>query len=191
MALRDVILSDSPNNYWEFTETTGSTLTATTGGATMTVVGSVLKAQTGPNGSKAVTSAGGYLTNAYADILANTNATIEFWFKVPTAGAAGSNEYPTLLRRDGGGVTQLMRYRESTLASPKKYETYINGRSRYSTADINDNQWHHYVLVKSGSTWTEYLDGNSTTWWGTTTGTVSGSGTGTTNPWYVLGRPAR
>lgn len=186
MAYRDIVLADSPTNFWEFAETTGTTLTATTGAATMSVVGSVNLNQPGPAGTKAVTSAGGYLTNAYADLLANTNATIEFWFKVPVAGAAGTNEYPTFMRRDGGGITQLVRYRESTLASPKKFETYMNGRSRYSNADINDNKWHHYVLTKAGTTWTEYLDGNSTTWWGTTSGTVSAGATGTTNPFYFL-----
>lgn len=189
MALRDVILADSPTNYYELKETSGTTLVSTSGTNNLTVNGTVNLNESGPNGTKAIRANDqGYLAGvSYADIFANTNFSIEFWFKVPTTGAANGAGYPTLFRRDGNGRAYLFRYRDAALGvGPNLAESYVNGRTKYSSAAVNNNGWHHYVLTRSGTTFTEYIDGSATNW-GTATGSVSAGGTGTTPIYFFAG----
>lgn len=181
MAYRDVILADSPVDYYEFETTTGTdsgsgsrTLTRT--GPTADVVGKVGDAWSfdGVN-DYATHTAFPSLTTAYS---------IEAWVKAPSAqGMTG--DYHTIVRRDGTDIV-LLRVRGSNITgnvNAGQAEVYIDGTVLVSGSSyrVDDGNWHHLVYTQSGNTARLYVDGVERAS-ATTTQSTFNFGTGA---WYV------
>lgn len=155
------VMADTPALLAKFEETGGTTIATAAGGVTGDVIGSGHTFnQPGPkpgmksihfNGTSGITlptSFAGYGTSAY---------TYEAWIRMPVS---FNKDYPTVIRRDGNGVASLIRGRgPGTGASINKFEWYAGNLGLYSTASINDDLWHHVVMVKNGATMSGYLDG--------------------------------
>lgn len=95
--------------------------------------------------------------------MGNTNFTVEMWFKTSVSSATdlmsiGQNTSGNyfLLRLNKGDIT-IQGYNSAT----------ENASS--SQALLNDNNWHHVAVARSGGTFSLYIDGQATTMYGNTT----------------------
>ncbi len=88
--------------------------------------------------------------------------TIMFWMK--SAGMAGGGSEAALLFRRRSGSGTLLALTESTSANPGRIfcQPVGGGASFYSTARVDDDQWHHVAFVyqqAAGGTDRFYIDG--------------------------------
>jgi hypothetical protein len=102
---------------------------------------------------------------AHADFNA-TSGTIMFWMKAPPVSGGGNESSMIWDRRIGGvgGIIGLMNttFNGGTNAGKLFFQPNGGGTSFYSTARVDDNQWHHIAFVYnqvSGGTDTFYVDG--------------------------------
>lgn len=184
MAYRDVILADSPIEYWEMSEASGSSVASSGSGAhggtatgTTVVAGRVGNARDFNGSSDSIAFA------SVTDFAAGTNYSMEGWFKTTTTDTNGK-DWLTILRRDGSGVAILMRVAGSTSGIQQgAVQTYINGRIvSTGTTRFDNGSWHHVVVTKAGTTVKLFVDGVEYT---TASGTHTAGGTGTANPVYA------
>lgn len=159
MAYRDVVLADTPLDYYEFSTATGTdsgsagrTLTKT--GITTGVVGRIGNAWSF-NGTSDSASTGSWFGTA-------ANFTFEAWIKAPSAqGMTG--DYHTIIRRDGTDIV-LLRVRGSNVTgnvNPGQLEAYIAGATVVSGASyrVDDGNWHHVAVTVAGTAVKLYVDG--------------------------------
>lgn len=177
MAYRDVILTDAPVEYWEFSETSGTT--AASAGSSphaLTHSASVVVNQPGVAG-KGVTYNGvnaASTNTGVVDFMAGTFS-VEMWVKF--GNPASGMDYPTFIRRDGNGYVFIIRSRSTAVGRGNIIEAYSSGRTvDTGTATFNDNKWHHIVATRSGTTLRLFVDGVEYT---SGTGTASTGGSGT------------
>lgn len=102
---------------------------------------------------------------AHADFTA-TNGTIMFWMKAGNVTGGGSESSMLWDRRIGGvgGIIGLMNttFGGATNAGKLFFQPNGGGSSIYSTARVDDNQWHHVAFVynqAASGTDTFYVDG--------------------------------
>lgn len=186
MAYRDVILTDTPIEYWEFNETSGTTAASTGSGAhSATHTGGVTVGGLGVSGSGATYDGvdDGTTATGVADFANLSTFTVEFWAKF----GSPTTDYPTFIRRDGGSSTFLVRTRNATQGRGNIIEAYFNGRTTDTGVyTFNDNAWHHIVVVRNGVSLRLWVDNVEYT---TGNGTVANAGTGNT-PLYLGGNGA-
>lgn len=156
MAYRDVVLVDTPLDFYEMETATGTdsgsgarTLTKT--GITTGVAGRIGNGWSF-NGTSDYATMGTFPT-------ITTAFTIEAWMKAPSAGG-WTTDYPTVVRRDGTDIV-LVRGRGSALGvSPGEVDIYLAGTSFQSgpTNRVDDGNWHHVVLSVAGNQAKLYID---------------------------------
>ena len=88
--------------------------------------------------------------------------TIEAWFKCPTSGHSGNQNY-IVGKRNGGGNHTVAIFTNNT-ANVDKITANVNdgsnGFSIYSNSTVNDGKWHHVAFVYDASDKAKlYLDG--------------------------------
>lgn len=183
MAYRDVILTDSPVEYWELSEASGSTgASAGSGNHSVTHTGTTVVAGKVGNARYYDGVSDISLGASVADFMAQTNFSVEMWVKHD---GTYTNDYPTFLRRDGNAKQFIVRTRKPSVGQGHIIEAYVSGRTVYTgTVTWNDNEWHHVVVTKASSTIKLYVDGVEYT---TSNGTYASGGTGTASP-VQLGR---
>lgn len=143
------VTTDAPRNYITFDEA-GATVTDTGAApATLTVSGAV-KAPGVSGTGMSYDGVNDYIaTSAGVFDFSNLTAyTFEAWFK-----SSKTTEFPTIIRRDGGGRAILLRLNAG------KVEWYCNTGPAISPNSYADDQWHHAVGVKNGTVTTLYVDG--------------------------------
>lgn len=109
--------------------------------------------------------------------LGSGDFTIEGWI-YPQATA---NQYPTIIERGGAWGANEWSIAADHASAPGKYSVWIYAKSTSSPAiasasAIAYDAWHHFALVRSGSTISLYIDGvleGSTTLAGAMTGATS------------------
>ncbi len=175
MAYRDVVLVDTPIDFYEMETSTGTD--SGSGGRTLTLSGGVTTDVAGIIGD--AWSFDG--TNDYASMATwpslTTAFTFEAWVK---PNVAGVNDTPTVIRRDGTDI-HLLRVRGSAIASnPGQAEVFADGLTLVSTSSyrVDDGNWHHIVYTQSGNAAKLYVDGQQRAS-GTTTQSTFNMGTGT------------
>jgi hypothetical protein len=145
------VLTDSPQHYVTFDQTSGGYLDSGSQNKTTTVTGTPTQV-TGISG-KALTYNGttDYVTiNSPYDFGASSTFTFECWIKSTT-----TTNTPTMIRRDGNGAAYLLRLNAG------KVEFYCNTAGIVTTGTYADGNWHHIVGVKNGTATTLYIDGTS------------------------------
>lgn len=175
MAYRDVILADSPLDFYEMETSTGTD--SGSGGRTLTLSGGVTTDVVGIIGDG--WSFDG--TNDYASMATwptlTTAFTFEAWVK---PNLSGVNDTPTVIRRDGTDI-HLLRVRGSALGvNPGQAEVFADGLTLVSGSSyrVDDGNWHHLVYTQSGNTAKLYVDGVERAS-GTTSQSTFSMGTGT------------
>lgn len=156
MAYRDIVLSDSPVDYYEMETSTGTD--SGSGARTLTLSGGV------------TTGAAGKVGNAWSFDGVNDYASMATWPSLTTAfsfeawvkpSLSGVNDTPTVVRRDGTDI-HLLRVRGSSVAvNPGQAEVYADGLTLLSGSSfrVDDGNWHHLVYTQSGNSAKLYVDG--------------------------------
>jgi hypothetical protein len=181
MTYSSTVLADSPIDYWQFSETSGTSAADSGSGAhvathstgvTVGVAGGVAGGLCASyNGTGTATAAAGV-----ADFMALTTFSVECWVKY----SVNNTDYPTFVRRDGNGKTFLVRTRNVSQSRGNIIEAYLNGQTvDTGTTTFNDGNWHHVVVTYASATLNLYVDGVS---YSNRNGTVSVGGSGTTFP---------
>lgn len=184
MAYRDEVLADSPSAFFEFNETSGTTVTSSVGTVTASATGTIAMGQPGTAGGKSVyfNGSGSQLViSDYADFIANPSWTVESWVKMPTT---LTTDYPTFYRRDGNGKTFIVRGRgPGAVSRINIIESYLTGNTvDTGTTTYNNNTWTHVVTTLSGGVQRLYINGVLAT---VSNGTITAGGTGTAAPFYI------
>ena len=154
MDYRNEVLADNPLAFWEFKD--GSNV-STVNDYTLTQFNGGVHRGLGPKNSDAV-----WFDNiAWRSIgglpdFQDGTFTVEMWVKYGTQ----TMDYPTFIRRDGGGSAFLMRTRGPNVGTRiYQIETYTNGETLVSNTTWNDNAWHHVVFRSNAYSGTLYVDG--------------------------------
>lgn len=155
MAYRDVVLADSPVDYYEMSTGTGTD--SGSGGRTLTL--------SGPTTGVAGKVGNGWSfdgVNDYASMgtfpSLTTAFSFEAWVKTNVAGLADT---PTVIRRDGTDIVLLRVRGSGTGVNPGQAEVYIDGTTLLSGSSfrVDDGNWHHLVYTQSGNAAKLYVDG--------------------------------
>jgi hypothetical protein len=151
----DAVSASSPAAYWRMNESAGATqIVDAVAGKTGAIAGVNGVEQKGLSfdGSDYVQ------ISDHADLDVGTgDYTIEIWFK-STVGPGGNDGY--LFRKRPGGGSGYQAYYNGGGA---QINWQTSGGVGSIAGTINDGQWHHFALVRSGGTVTPYLDGNAGT----------------------------
>jgi hypothetical protein len=115
--------------------------------------------------------------------LGTRNFTMEFWFKIP-AGASGSPYGKTFVSNENNvwsaGAFSFYGIASSTVFRPSFWVNEFSSSAPLlipSSGDYRDNAWHHIAIVRNGSAFTMFIDGNQVA-----TGTHAGNcGSGSRN----------
>lgn len=190
MTYASEVLADSPLDFYQMETSTGTD--SGSGARTLTLSGGVTTGVAGKIGN-------GWSYDGTNDLATMatfptiTNAfTVEAWLKAPSY-RGWTNDYPTVIRRDGTDIV-LIRGRGSNLGvSPGEADIYLAGTSFQSgpANRIDDGNWHHIVLSVSTNQAKLYIDkvlistttiGKSSYSFGTGTAYVGGGNTAASAP---------
>lgn len=182
-AYTDAVATDSPVEFWKLDEASGTSAASAGSGAHAATAFGSPAIITGKDGNaRTFDGVDDYLTAAsVADFTAQTNYSVEAWFKVSSTDTTGV-DWRTITRRDSSGAW-LIRVAGSTSGIQQgAVQVYLNGKliSTGSTR-FDDNAWHHVVITKATSTTVLYVDG---TVYNTTSGTMGGA-IGTTGNFII------
>ena len=177
------VLADSPVEAWFMDESSGTTVASSgSGNHSGTANGGAAVVSSVDGNARSFDGTDDYISAAsVADFTAQTNYSVEAWFKI-ASGDTNGTDWRTIVRRDGTGAW-LIRVAGSTSGITQgSVQTYINGKFiSTGTTTFNDNNWHHVVVTRASSTYKLYVDGTEYT---TTSGTA-GSAIGTANAFII------
>lgn len=157
-------------NYWKCFETSGTTLTDSVGGATMTTTfGALIGSVVGPIPKLSpnlgltfgwVTGNAGVAATVSAVTAVTDNFAFEFWVSLLPQQNTGTAQlfYNGTLTTNGWGI-QIANLATSNVA-PYALTVNYDGVGSWSTGlTINDQAWHHVVVEKRSGVSTPFLDG--------------------------------
>lgn len=152
-------LPGGPVAHWRLDEGAGTTAIDSSGGGN---AGTLLHgAHWGSDGTRASFASfdgtDDRISTTFSYALASSDDFTWTWWAKADAGAS-SGSIMVGNRYDGGGTESL----EFIKFTPQK-ATFVNGglddREDYNYADITNNGWHHYAMVKVGASYQWYVDG--------------------------------
>jgi len=168
-----VVGQDGLAGYWRLGEASGTSAVDSAGTNGGTYVGSPTLGRAGalgvdPNTAVGLSGSGQYVQLANTLAISTADFTLEAWFK--TTGSASEQR----IWDDGGGNYVHI----GVLANGKVEAKARNGGGSLtldSSASYNDGAWHQVALVRSGTSFTLYLDGAQALAPGTLSGSVDSS----------------
>jgi len=157
-AYSDKVIADGAVAYWRLGETSGLTAVDIVGGKNGTISGGVTLGQAGAlsDGDKAMAFDGTSGQIVTPSVTMGVACSIECWVKTNVPGNT-SIEHPVLAHRK----TAFDDFVVSVAAywTPARFRVFSTYGSINGTRPIADNQWHHMVLVLSGTGMAMYSDG--------------------------------
>lgn len=163
-AYRTAVLADSPVSYWRLSESSGTTATDTQGAHNGTYTGGFTLGAAGRfPGNTAVTLNGSTGCVAIGTLnLANQSAfSYEAWIKYTTAGTAGTIFSETKTAAGNPYVGLFLGATEKLQIDQRNDAAGETTFDATSGSALNDGNYHHVVLTRSGSTFALYQDGAS------------------------------
>ncbi|WP_455569190.1 LamG-like jellyroll fold domain-containing protein [Streptomyces lavendulae] len=159
---RGAVTADAPASYWPLDETTGTRVVnkvATTSGN-----GTYTRATLGTTGTFGVSdgSAVQFNGDGYAEIpgarTANTDLSVELWFKTAKPGVLFSDQERPMPDPGVSTYTPVLYVGTDNKLHGQYYTPGANA-TNVSPNTVTDNEWHHVVITAQGATQTLYLDG--------------------------------
>jgi len=175
MGYYEIIIADSPVNYWRLGESSGNAVDvmgvhnlAWSGTPTYGVAGAIAL-----DSNTAMTLDGSteYASKSVADYRsADSQGSIECWFKAPSSGG------PFVIFSTAD-LSSLRYFFVGVSATGYIYvaqtENDTEDRVVTTTTGLNNNMWHHLCLISSGTAYSIFIDGTELS-----LSTLSGSNTG-------------
>jgi hypothetical protein len=161
-AYRDVVLDSTPVSYWRLGESSGTSAAdemnahngTYTNGPTLAKSGAIAGNQ---NTAVSFDGVDDHVTTGDLSVCEGTNFSIEAWAKgtsattnlwITSEGSTSTNNPICGLVHEGTNARFYVRDNAGTATTPTG-----------STGTFNDDNWHHLVGVRSGNTFTLYVDG--------------------------------
>ncbi|WP_405603897.1 DNRLRE domain-containing protein [Streptomyces sp. NBC_01410] len=155
-----VVMADAPAGYWQLDESGGTTVVNKVAAAGAN--GTYTKATLGKPGAFGTGdgSAAEFSGDGWAELagghLANTDLSVELWFKTTKPGVLFSDQEKPL--PDAVAYAPVL-YVGSDNKLHGQYFTRGVGATNTSPNTVTDNEWHHAVVTALGATHSLYLDG--------------------------------
>jgi PKD repeat protein len=159
-----VALSDGPQSYWPYNETSGTTAADIAGGSPGTVASGVTRGVPGavPDSSTAYRFPGnttGFVSTTGTARRGPQNFSVETWFKTSSSKPAGGGKLIGFGNQSTGSSTSYDRHMYLSATGQIYFGVNPSARVINSGPGYNDGEWHHAVATLSPAGLYLYVDG--------------------------------